>query len=80
MGREEEQPQGLRGALDNKLHANVDARYKLIRRYKVTPANVDDGNTLPEVIDASNTAARLYADRGYDRRASRELLAEHGCK
>jgi len=63
-----------------KLHANVDARYKLIRRYKVTPANVDDGNTLPQVLDKANTAARLYADRGYDRRASRELLARHGCK
>ena len=49
-----------------KLHANVDARWKLIRRWAVTPANVDDGKTLPKVVDQGNTAARLYADRGYD--------------
>ena len=38
-----------------KLHANVDVRWKLIRRWKVTPANVDDGQTLPEVLDRANT-------------------------
>lgn len=28
-----------------KVHANADARYKLIRRAKITAANVDDGQT-----------------------------------
>jgi IS5 family transposase len=63
-----------------KLHANVDARWKLIRRWAVTPANVDDGKTLPKVVDQGNTAARLYADRGYDHQANRQVLAQHGWK
>jgi len=61
-----------------KLHANVDVRYKLIRRWKVTAANVDDGRTMPEVTDPTNTAARFYADRGYDHQANREVLAARG--
>jgi IS5 family transposase len=61
-----------------KLHANVDVRWKLIRRIKVTPANVDDGNTLSMVTDPTNTAAQLYGDRGYDYEANRRLLAERG--
>lgn len=57
-----------------KLHANADARYKLIRRVKVTAANVDDGQTLKDVLDTSNTRGRLLADRGYDAQANRDLL------
>ena len=57
-----------------KLHANADARYKLIRRVKVTAANVDDGQTLKDVLDTSNTRGRLLADRGYDAQANREML------
>jgi IS5 family transposase len=57
-----------------KLHANADARYKLIRQAKVTAANIDDGQTLKDVLDTSNTGKRLLADRGYDAQANRELL------
>jgi len=60
-----------------KVHSNVDARWKLIRRIAVTPANVDDGNTLQAVVDTANTRGRLLADRGYDAQANRELLAKH---
>jgi transposase, IS5 family len=59
-----------------KLHANLDARYKLVRRFKVTAANVDDGQTLGEVLDSANTGKRLLADRGYDAQANRELLQQ----
>jgi len=58
------------------VHANSDARYKLIRRIKVTPANVDDGQTLKDVLDPSNTGKRVLADRGYDSQANRELLQQ----
>jgi IS5 family transposase len=61
-----------------KLHANVDVRCKLIRRLKVTPANVDDGQTMVQVLDEANTAARLYGDRGYDHEANRRVLAARG--
>lgn len=57
-----------------KLHANADARYKLIRRVKVTAANVDDGQTLKDVLDTSNTRGRLLAHRGYDAQVNREML------
>ena len=60
-----------------KVHSNVDARWKLIRRIQVTPANVDDGQTLAAVLDKGNTRGRLLADRGYDSHANRELLAQH---
>jgi IS5 family transposase len=60
-----------------KVHSNVDARWKLIRRIEVTPANVDDGQTLKAVLDPGNTRGRLLADRGYDAQANRELLARH---
>ncbi|WAC71383.1 IS5 family transposase [Roseateles sp. SL47] len=59
-----------------KVHANSDARYKLIRKIKVTPANVDDGQTLKDVLDPSNTGKRVLADRGYDSQANRDLLRE----
>lgn len=49
-----------------KLHGNVDARYKLIRQMKITPANADDGQQLPDVLQVANTRQRLLADRGYD--------------
>jgi IS5 family transposase len=61
-----------------KLHSNVDARWKLIRRIEVTAANVDDGQTLHAVIDTRNTRERVLADRGYDAQSNRELLAKHG--
>ncbi|GAA4325134.1 hypothetical protein GCM10023144_07250 [Pigmentiphaga soli] len=57
-----------------KLHANADARHKLIRQAKITAANVDDGRTLKDVLDRGNTGRPLLADRGYDAQSNRELL------
>ena len=48
--------------------------------FKVTPANVDDGQTLKEVLDRANTGARLLADRGYDAQTNRQLLQAHGLR
>ena len=48
----------------------------MIRQAKVTAANVDDGQTLKDVLDASNTGKRVLADRGYDAQANRELLQQ----
>ncbi len=61
-----------------KLHGNVDARYKLIRQMKITPANADDGQQLPDVLQVANTRQRLLADRGYDSAANRQTLQQHG--
>lgn len=46
-----------------KLHANADARYKLIRRVKVTAANIDDGQTRKDVLDTSNTRGAQSRDK-----------------
>lgn len=61
-----------------KLHGNVDARYKLIRQMKITAANADDGQQLPDVLQGANTRNRLLADRGYDSAANRQVLQQHG--
>lgn len=61
-----------------KLHGNVDARYKLIRQLKITAANADDGQQLPDMLQAANTRERLLADRGYDSAANRQTLQQHG--
>lgn len=58
-------------------HTDRDARWKLIRRVEVTPANVNDGQTLGAVLDTANTRDRLLADRGHYSAANRELLKRH---
>jgi transposase, IS5 family len=72
-------PRGMQGAR-YKLHANTDRRYKLIRRVKVTAANVDDGQTLKDVLDEANTGRSVKADRGYDSQANRDLLKDKGLR
>ncbi|NYG35424.1 IS5 family transposase [Sphaerotilus montanus] len=61
-----------------KLQGNVDARYKLIRQMKITAANADDGQQLPDMLQVANTRKRLLADRGYDSAANRQTLQQHG--
>ena len=61
-----------------KLHGNVFARYKLIRQMKITAANADDGQQLPDVLQVANTRKRLLADRGYDSAVNRQTLQQHG--
>lgn len=48
-----------------KLSANVDKRYKLIRKVKVSTASEHDTLHLDEVLDTFNTSRELYADKGY---------------
>jgi IS5 family transposase len=55
---------------------HVGARGKLNRRWAVTPANVDCRQDPSQGRGPGNTAARLYADRGYDHHANRQVLAE----
>jgi IS5 family transposase len=67
-----------------KGHINADQKHKLIRAIEVTAANVDDRVPLEKLIEAD--AARLqsgktvYADKGYDAKASRELLKAQGLR
>lgn len=52
----------------------MDARYKLVRKLKISAANVDDGHTLADVLDPGNARSRVLADRGYDSGGNRDLL------
>lgn len=44
------------------------------------PANVDDGQTLKDVLDDANTGRCVKADRGYDSQANRDLLKGKGLR
>ena len=48
-----------------KNHITVDRRHKLVRRYRVTDAARHDSQELEAVLDASNTAADVWADSAY---------------
>ena len=48
-----------------KNHLSVDAEHKLVRRYKVTPANVHDSQVLAEVLDPDNADPQVWADSAY---------------
>ena len=48
-----------------KNHINVDARYKLIRRYGVSDASVHDSREFNYLLDKANTSRNVFADSAY---------------
>lgn len=48
-----------------KNHINVDARYKLIRRYGVSDASVHDSREFNCLLDKTNTSRNVFADSAY---------------
>ena len=48
-----------------KNHVEVDVKYKLIRKYKVTDAAVHDSRVFEELLDETNTSRDVYADSAY---------------
>lgn len=54
-----------------KNHINTDRRFKLIRKYDVTPAAPHDSTAFDAVFDPDNTSSDLWADSAY-RSAERE--------
>jgi IS5 family transposase len=61
-----------------KAHVGVDCKSRLIRAAMVTPANVNETAVADNLIRFDERA--VYADKGYAKRARRELLKEHGIK
>lgn len=59
-----------------KLHVGVDCGSTLVRRLRLTPANVQEIR-MAEALVAGDEAA-VYADRGYDSGAFHRHLAERG--
>src|SRR4249920_3146483 len=63
-----------------KNHIGVDRRHKFVRRYVVSDASVHDSQKLEDVLDASNTASDVWADRAYRSQEIEKKLAERGLK
>ncbi len=53
-----------------KNHINVDVKYKLVRRYAVSDAAINDRHYLEALLDDDNSSKSLWADANY---RSREL-------
>lgn len=60
-----------------KNHANVDRKYKLIRRYRVTDASVHDSREMDAVIDKT-LGKDVWADSAYRSEAQEARLSEAG--
>ncbi|MGH9518534.1 MAG: IS5 family transposase [Terriglobales bacterium] len=61
-----------------KMHAGVDQQSRLIRRIKLTPANVNDTVVADELVCGDEKA--VYADKAYAKRARRAWLKHCGIK
>jgi len=61
-----------------KNHVNSDAKYKFIRRYKVTDASVHDSQVLADVLDATNTHPSVYGDSAYRSQTISDHLQANG--
>jgi IS5 family transposase len=61
-----------------KMHAGVDQASRLIRRLKLTPANVNDTVPADELVCGDERA--VYADKAYAKRARRAWLKGLGIK
>jgi transposase, IS5 family len=48
-----------------KDHIEIDAEYRLIRRYVVTNASVWDGQVLGQLLDEDNDADQIWGDSAY---------------
>jgi IS5 family transposase len=59
-----------------KLHVAVDDGSRLVRRLRLTPANIQEVTMAPDLLPED--AGTVYADRGYDSAGLRGWLAERG--
>lgn len=54
-------------------------KYKFIREYAVTSANVHDSNVFEELLDPNNSSKDVWADSAYRSDKSLERLKQ-GCR
>lgn len=59
-----------------KLHVAVDDGSRLVRRLRLSPANVQEVTMAADLVPED--AGTVYADRGYDSAGLRDWLAQHG--
>ena len=63
-----------------KDHINADVKYKIIRKYKVTPANVHDSQVIKDILDSKNTLQAVWGDSAYDSEEIAEMLKKKKIK
>ena len=63
-----------------KSHLNIDRRHRLIRCWTVTDAAAHDSRSLPELLDAENTASGVWADTAYRTRRNLDALQRRGLR
>ena len=63
-----------------KNHINVDSRYKFVRRYRVTSANIHDSQVMENVLDKDNTALGVWADSAYRSEKTEAMLKDRGLR
>lgn len=63
-----------------KVHAKVCLFAKLILKVFVSPANLHDSQTLPELFDSNDTGAMVLADSAYNGKKQREYIESVGAK
>lgn len=63
-----------------KNHINIDAKYKLIRAFMATPANIADINCLLPLVDTVPKESNwfLWADSAYNSQEKNQTLTEEG--
>lgn len=61
-----------------KNHINVDVKHKVIRRYAVSDAALNDRRLLEEILDECNTSRALWADANYRSRDQEASLKKQG--
>lgn len=59
-----------------KNHVNVDKRYKFVRAYAVSPANLHDSQAFEALLDKENTASSVWADSAYRSKSCEEMLSK----
>lgn len=58
-----------------KNHINADVKYKFIRKYTTTSAEVHDSNIFEELFNYQNDTAKIWADSAYLSGKNLEILA-----
>ena len=61
-----------------KNHLGIDRAHGFIRRFTVTHAARNDGSQLAAVLDADNTASKVWADTAYRSQDNLALLRKRG--
>lgn len=61
-----------------KNHISIDAKFKLIRKYTITPANMSDIHCFDSLININNADKKVWADSAYFSAQKEEQLCTQG--